>query len=376
MIRVILVDDEPLALRSMEKKLNEFDNIEVVQTFSNVETVFDTVKNLDFQVAFLDIEMPRLSGLELAELLRVWHKNIHIVFVTAHRDYAIQAFELHSVDYLLKPILKSRLAKTIERLEEQLQLKSEQLEPEQQTASSLKIQCLGEFMVYCNNQPITWKTSKVRELFAFFTTHYNLPVHRDTIIDNLWPNIDYSKAKIQLHTTISYLRKSLASIGYSDVLLFSNECYVLQLNNFHCDSLELEQLVDKNELIGDHNIGRFQAAVQSYYGDYMEKTDYQWAIVKARMLRDKLTLLLQRLIDYYTATHQLKERQYSLILLLHYNPYSEKTLQQLMQHYYDTGNRGSAIKVFREFKERLLDELGILPDRITMELYAQIIREQ
>ncbi|UZM99840.1 response regulator [Lysinibacillus sp. MHQ-1] len=124
MIRAILVDDEPLALVSMNKHLQEFDRIEVIETFTSVKELLIEGPNLDFQVAFLDIEMPSMNGLEIAELLTSWNHSIYIVFVTAYRDYAVQAFELPSIDYLLKPASTSRLATTIYRIEELLHPKN------------------------------------------------------------------------------------------------------------------------------------------------------------------------------------------------------------------------------------------------------------
>ena len=94
MIRAILVDDEMLALQHMKKKLGELGTAEVIDTFSNAESFLNVMEQLDFQVAFLDIEMPGLDGLDLAKIIKEWNKDIYIVFVTANRDYAIQAFEL------------------------------------------------------------------------------------------------------------------------------------------------------------------------------------------------------------------------------------------------------------------------------------------
>lgn len=121
MIRVIIVDDEPLALVSMKKHLNEFDNIEVIRTFTTAKDVLKEGPTLDFQVAFLDVEMPGMSGLEVAQLLKTWDKNICIIFVTAYRDYAVQAFDVQSLDYLLKPVSKSRLEITINRIQKLFQ---------------------------------------------------------------------------------------------------------------------------------------------------------------------------------------------------------------------------------------------------------------
>jgi len=122
-IRVIVVDDEPLALVSMKKHLNKFDNIEVIQTFTTAKDLLLEGPTLDFQVAFLDIEMPEMNGIEVAQLLKTWDKNICIIFVTAYRDYVVQAVDVQLLEYLLNRISKTHLEKTINKIEEKFQTK-------------------------------------------------------------------------------------------------------------------------------------------------------------------------------------------------------------------------------------------------------------
>lgn len=159
MIRAIIVDDEPLALQLLEKTLHTVGGIEVIRTFLNAESVLNEMKSLDFQVAFLDIEMVGVSGLDLAKFIQEWNSHIYIVFVTAYRDYAVQAFELNSIDYLLKPILPHRLEKTIARIHEHLTIMNTQsLVHNQSARHCLKVICFDEFIVYNREEPVKWKT--------------------------------------------------------------------------------------------------------------------------------------------------------------------------------------------------------------------------
>lgn len=373
MIRTILVDDERLALDLMEKKLNKIGGVEIVGKFSDPESVISEMKNLDFQVAFLDIEMTGISGLDLAEIIQEWKNDIHIVFVTAYRDYAIQAFELNSIDYLLKPVLEGRLKKTIDRIYEQLKLNDQKnLTHVQPIATTLEINCFNEFIVYNNKQPVKWKTAKVKELFAFFITHLGTYINRDSIINQLWPDYDYKKAKIQLHTCISHLRKMLDSLGYNQSLTYSNQSYSLNLTDFNCDAIELEKTVNMHPSISEDNIILLENAIQTYVGEYMETNEYEWAQAKAHTISQKIFQLLQKMIDYYTKYGEQNKKQQCLQMLLRYNPYSEHTLQQLMLHYIEIGNRGDAVKVFHEFTELLLVDLDIEPDHSTKKLYQSI----
>lgn len=374
MIRAIVVDDEQLALRHMVKKLQSIMTVEVVGSFLNARDVLKEMNSLDFNVVFLDIEMPGLSGLDLADVINDWNKDIFIVFVTAYRDYAVQAFELHSIDYLLKPIMSERLEKTIFRIQEQLEMQSLQKTDEPLTSNALKIICFKEFAVYYHNTPVKWKTGKVKELFAFFITNLQEPIHRDTIIETLWHDVEYQKAKIQLHTAISYLRKTLDSMGYPNAITFSNGSYVMEIKNFQCDAHQFEQIIANHPQITDRNIDMFEDIVLHYNGDYLENNGYEWALVKAHAIRHKLLHLLQMMIDFFSDRDLLNKKQQYLQLLVSLNPYSEHAVQQLMRFYMEAGNRGEAVKVFHEMKDLLDEDLGILPDQSTTELYDSILK--
>ncbi|KOP71424.1 transcriptional regulator [Lysinibacillus sp. FJAT-14745] len=371
MIRVIIMDDEPLALINMEKKLKEFNSIEVIKSFTTAKDLLAEGPSLDFQVAFLDVEMPGMNGLEIARLLKEWNKNIFIVFVTAYRDYAVQAFEIHSIDYLLKPISKARLETTINRIQELLHLENKST-PIQINKPTLTIQCFGGFVVLHNDKAIHWRTLKTKELFAFLFSNLNHHVPRDTIIDALWADTEFKKARVQLHTTVSYLRTTLSALGYSEVIQYANGCYILQLEDFQCDAHDLEHNLNGKTETGKIDVEKAEALIQNYQGEFMASLDYPWITSKANFMNNKFTLLLHDLVEHYTAIHDVKKREEILLLTIEHYPYSDKTIRQLIKHYTEVDNRASAVKVFNSFKSTLLADLGILPEQETTELFNAI----
>ncbi|WP_342514560.1 response regulator [Sporosarcina sp. FSL K6-1522] len=373
MINAVLIDDEELTLQYMTSKLTKLGTINIIKTFTNAQDFLNDMKRLHFDVIFLDIEMPGMNGLELATRIHEWNPAIYIVFVTAHRDYAIQAFDLGSIDYLVKPILTPRLEKTIKRIQTHMQTSAQRALPKQSITPSLKVECFDEFVTYHHDEPVKWKTTKTKELFAFFMTHLHTHVNRDTIIDLLWPGHDYHKAKIQLHTSISYLRKTLDSLDYSQALTFSNQSYALELDDFQCDAIEFEQMMDQHPVVTQQNIQAFEQTVQQYRGGYMERNSYEWATIKAQSIHQKLLQLLQSMIDYFTTHKDLAKKQHYLHMLLTHNPYSDHTLQQLMRHYIEIGNRGDAVKVYKDFSTMLMKDIGISPDQVSQEIYTSIL---
>lgn len=366
------MDDEPLALVNMEKKLKEFNSIEVIKFFSTVKDLQAEGPSLDFQVAFLDVEMPGMNGLEIAQLLKKWNKNIFIVFVTAYRDYAIQAFEIHSIDYLLKPISKARLETTINRIQELLHLENKSTPLQIRNTPALTIQCFGGFVVLHNNKAVHWRTLKTKELFAFLFSNLNSQVPRDTIIEALWADTEFKKARVQLHTTVSYLRTTLSTLGYSEVIQYSNGCYILQIEDFQCDVHDLEHILNAKMETAKFDVEKAEALIQSYQGEYMAALDFPWITSKANFMNNKFTLLLHDLVEHYTAIHDVKKREQILLLMIEHNPYSDKIIQQLIQHYIEVDNRASAVKVYNTFKSTLLADLGILPEQETTELFNAI----
>lgn len=113
MIRCIIVDDEPLAQDLLQDYLDDFPDLEVVGKFNDGFDAFKGIGALKPDLIFLDIEMPKITGFELMELLEEPPK---IIFTTAYDNYAIKAFELQAVDYLLKPFSKERLSQAIQRV--------------------------------------------------------------------------------------------------------------------------------------------------------------------------------------------------------------------------------------------------------------------
>jgi two-component system, LytTR family, response regulator len=112
--RTIIIDDERLARKDLRTLLAEFENIEIIDEADSVTAAAQLIKKADPDLIFLDIQMPGESGFDLLEKVDT---TAHVIFVTAFDEYAIRAFEVDAIDYLLKPVNPDRLRKTIERLE-------------------------------------------------------------------------------------------------------------------------------------------------------------------------------------------------------------------------------------------------------------------
>ena len=115
-LSVLLVDDEKLAREELRFLLDSFEDIEVVGQAANGPEALKQIDALDPDIVFMDVQMPGLNGLEVVrQLVERGGTLPHIIFATAYDQYAVQAFDVNASEYLLKPIEKARLEKSIER---------------------------------------------------------------------------------------------------------------------------------------------------------------------------------------------------------------------------------------------------------------------
>ena len=115
-LKALIVDDEYPARKELRFLLNKFDNIEVVGEATNAQEALTLIKALDYSILFLDIEMPGMNGLEVGARVQEMPNPPHVVFVTAYDEYAVRAFEVNAVDYILKPFDEKRLTQTINKI--------------------------------------------------------------------------------------------------------------------------------------------------------------------------------------------------------------------------------------------------------------------
>jgi DNA-binding LytR/AlgR family response regulator len=154
--RAIIADDEARLRQALSRALSvTWPQLQVIASVGDGAAALDAIRTLQPDIAFLDIRMPAPNGLELARLIQQSGQAIDIVFVTAYDEYAVQAFEHHAVDYLLKPIDPARLHQTVERLQ------ARRIKPEPATNAQLE-QLLELMKPVAGPAPLRWLRASVR----------------------------------------------------------------------------------------------------------------------------------------------------------------------------------------------------------------------
>jgi DNA-binding LytR/AlgR family response regulator len=112
-LRVIVIDDEPLAINVLKNYIQQVKELVLVETFSNAMDASSFLRDSEVDIMFLDINMPMVDGLEFLGTL---HKKPFVIMTTAHEEHALKSFELEAIDYLVKPISMPRFLKSVDRI--------------------------------------------------------------------------------------------------------------------------------------------------------------------------------------------------------------------------------------------------------------------
>ena len=204
MVQVFLVDDERPALKELEHNLEDYPEIEITGMFTDPKAALENIEKMHPEVVFLDINMPRLTGMEAALRILDISPETEVVFVTAYSQYALEAFEVHALDYVLKPVEKEQLDKTIEHI------LSRKPRREKHAQKKLHIKCFGRFLIEWEEEAaLKWRTEKTKELFAFLLYDHGRGRSKEELLDKLWTEDDPEKAIRQLYNGVYYIRKAL-----------------------------------------------------------------------------------------------------------------------------------------------------------------------
>lgn len=275
MIKIAAVDDEYHVLERFERMIGTIQNVELCGLFETGEQLLAYIKEQPLDAVFLDIEMPELNGLELASQILEVDEEINIIFVTAFNQYAVEAFEVHAIDYILKPLTEERLHKILRRLSKKTMTARFREKP--------FIQCIGDFEVFVANEAIIWKNSKAKEILAFLVQKGGVAVSWEKIADAVWPEFNAEKAQTNFHATTYLLRKRLTEAGISRILENGRGNYKVVTNQVDCDLYQLEELLNSNLLKRKEDIRLIE---QFKKKGYMEGNGYAWAQPKSAELDD------------------------------------------------------------------------------------------
>lgn len=371
MIRVMLVDDEEDALDLLEILLQQIGDVKVVGWYLDPLRAIEALQTTPVDAVFLDIQMPGLIGTEAARKIQKMAPHALIVFTTAYSEYAVEAFEIQSIDYLLKPFTLDRLQKSILRMKNVLS--------EHQAVSNIRIrpyiQSLGGFHIYlpnAENKLLSWRTNKEKEICAFLIHHEGKPVDTSVIIESIWPEYDLKKAKTYLYTCLSYLRKSLHENGIQANVNKVGNGFAISLEGLDSDAAQFEGMLAK-VLSGESADEQLYDKINDLYkGEYLEGCDYSWAAAKQAGIKARYMRALHKMYEYFRQRGSVPLAVDSLQRVLAIMPDSEEDGRELIRLHMKTGKRNEALKVYRQMEQAVHIHMDAELEEETVQLYRQI----
>jgi two-component SAPR family response regulator len=252
-MKILAIDDSEPALKLLAGSITEAQSSAQVFLFSKPSELLAFAKDNPCDIAFLDIRMWGMNGLELAKKLKDYNYKINIIFVTAYSEYAKEAFELYPSGYILKPVTKEAVEREIENLRYPLNQKNN---------AKIYAQTFGNFEVFSYGTPLKFKYSKTKELLAYLIDRNGASVNMNELCAVLWEEeADTENLKAYLRKLVSDLVKTFSEADADDIILKRHNSVAVVSDKLACDSYEFMK--------GDSRY------VNAYAGQYM--VQYSWA---------------------------------------------------------------------------------------------------
>jgi len=254
-LHVIAVDDERLALKNTEKAIRAALPDCELYCFDRPSIAVAHAGKMKVDIAFLDIKMYDMDGLQLAKWLKEINPATNIIFSTAYADYSLDSYKIPASAYLLKPITEEAIKDAMLKLRCPIS-----------TDAKLRVQCFGNFDVYITGSsvPLSFPRSKAKELFAYLIHRRGGSCSVEELVTVLFEGKEYDRSiNRQIQTMVSVMRKVLREAGVEDVLIKQYNSIAVDTGLIDCDYYRF--------------LNQDPEAVNTYRftGEYM--SNYSWA---------------------------------------------------------------------------------------------------
>jgi len=252
-MNIIAVDDEYLQLIDLEFAIKEAAPEASVLSFENPLTAAKFGSENHIDIAYLDVNMPELNGIDLAKKLKITNPNINIIFATGYDEYAKEAFNVKASDYLTKPIKAEAIKNSLKHLRKPIEIIPE---------IKLRIQCFGNFDVFANEKILYFPRQKAKELLAYLVHKRGTSSTSKELCAVIYDgNVSVKSMDKQIQTIISVMMKTLKEADAEDVIIKNYNSISIDVNKVDCD---FYRYLEKDPTL-----------TQLYIGEYM--SNYEWA---------------------------------------------------------------------------------------------------
>lgn len=261
---ILAVDDEYYALELMKHALEEVAGGSTVYLCRDARGALQTAREVQIDVAFLDIHLAEMNGIELARELKLLNPKVNIVFATGFSEYMKEGIDLRMSGYVLKPVTPEAIRTELENLRNPIEWSPEK---------RIKILTFGNFDVFVDGQPLKFERKQAKEILAYLVDKRGTSATYSELAAMLWEDEDYDRTKQKnLQVYIASLVKTLHAVDVKDLILKNRQGILVNTRIVDCDYYRF--------LEGDAR------AINSFTGQYM--SSYSWAEFTVGYLENQL----------------------------------------------------------------------------------------
>lgn len=355
MIKAMVIDDEWYNLEETSEFVENTGFFHVTGKYQNPIKALEEVTSNYPQVAFVDIELPEMDGITFAEKLLEINPSMIIVFITSYNQYAVQAFDLNAMDYILKPIKSERFNRMVEKIKNEVSLRP------QNTSQILKIKCFNHLTVTIGDIPVKWERAKAEELFAYLLMYHGSYVHKEKIIENLWAGYKPEKALQILQTSVCKIRNLFSQIKNVVSLNYSGNRYCLIVEGGESDYLQVEIALSDYKADDKSTFDGLEKACNLFGKGFLTEEGYSWSLVKDQEMRAGLVAALKEIMNVYVVDGNQDKVIATLKSITKLAPYDKKSNFMLIRIYKESGDNTAAYNHYQWLEKILREEYDEAP---------------
>lgn len=327
-MNILIVDDEIHSAQLIKRHLVQISTEDEISTAHNGIEAKVILSTRAIDLAFLDIEMPEITGLDLAKFMQLEYSNTFVVFVTAHSNYALDAFKVDAIDYITKPIIKSDLEKVLEKVSKF------RINSAPSLVSEPQINCMAFSdlkLITDKEQVLKWPTQKCKELMTYLCySGESSGISKWKLYDLLWPDKDDSKSELNLRSTASRLNKALANSMIDLKVKSIKNTYVLEGLPIYTDLKRFQWILSQQQPLDSEKLKcEINFLEQCFASEFLEFIDNEWRVDMAAMVSRLRLSATEKIISDSFNLEQYSQAQSLLEHAVATYPYTEK-LQLLM----------------------------------------------
>ncbi|MDG0811414.1 response regulator [Cohnella rhizosphaerae] len=375
-MKVLIVDDEKAMHLIMKRMLAKIEGVEVVGSFGNTASAEAFLRDAAVDLIFIDINMPKESGMDFAQRLRASGRDVKLVFVTSHTEFALSAFDVYAYDFMVKPVVQERLQHTVRRA--MAEASEHRGGPVRPTAPvpQVRVNGLGRMEIRgAQGELVKWKSSKSAELCAYLVLQRGSLVSRARLIEDIFGGMPRKNAEIYLNTTAYQLRKLLEAIGMKGSLHSDANHYALNLALAEVDIHRFEEGCREMAVIDGANLERAIDLERAYVGQLFGDLSYPWAWSEVERVSQMYASFVLRLSQTLLDRGDTQAAIRLLSKLSAHNELDEDTVKLYMKALAAQHNREALVRLFTKYSGVLQEELGVRPSIEVNQLYGQLLTQ-